>query len=512
MPELTTRPALWLGLSLGLIVTLLIGLQDPAHLDRLFLPDDTYYTLSISRSLAAGLGPTTDGIILTSGFQPLIALMQMPAFWLTGSATAPVVWSMVLSAAFGLWTIWLLGRVLVQAGASDGAVLLGMAFAATAPMVLGNHLNGLETSLAMALSLWAALLAAGIDRAASPGRWAGLGAVCGLCLLARIDTCFLVLLIGCLGLGRGGIGRALIMAGTALVVVSPWWGWCLLEFGSPVPESGSAVRQLVHFYRETGLDTGAALASAIVTLSGIGGSPGLLSGLLVLALGLAGLIWLLARAATRHWDAASLIGIAAAILLVFYVTYLPIFWFFERYFQPVILGLIIGAVLLLDGLAGRLGRHLPATRVLPALLGLTCIALNLAPLGRLHAGVAPAGWNSIYGVKGYAQVARDIIAALPEGAVLGAMQSGALGYFAWADMRVVNLDGVVSGPAHRAIVDAALATYLRDNHVGYFADWDVNRDMLLRYAGQGGSALLTAEQQFAPQQSARFTLYRVNVD
>jgi hypothetical protein len=103
--RLTGRCAIWLGVLAALIVTVVIGFQPLLHLDRQFLPDDTYYTLSISRNIAAGLGPTTDGMIATSGFQPLIALLQVPAFWFSNDPWWPVAWTIAISGLFGIISV-----------------------------------------------------------------------------------------------------------------------------------------------------------------------------------------------------------------------------------------------------------------------------------------------------------------------------------------------------------------------------------------------------------------------
>ena len=62
----------------ALLLRLLPVLGDLDTIDRKYVPDDTYYTLSIARSIAAGLGPTANGQDLTAGFQPLLAFLLVP--------------------------------------------------------------------------------------------------------------------------------------------------------------------------------------------------------------------------------------------------------------------------------------------------------------------------------------------------------------------------------------------------------------------------------------------------
>jgi hypothetical protein len=190
--------------------------------------------------------------------------------------------------------------------------------------------------------------------------------------------------------------------------------------------------------------------------------------------------------------------------------FLPAIWFFDRYFFPVFLAMIAAAALELDRFARRPSGASPILRGLPVVLAVVMILNNLAPLSRLHARISPQEWNGP--VKGYAAVAQEILAQLPDGAVLGALQSGALGYFANRGIRVVNLDGVVSGAASRALADNDMAEYMAQNRVGYFADWQVNRNLLLDHSGLANpDDLLTPIAEFPPQQLARFTLFRVNL-
>ena len=72
-----------LGAVIVSAVYLWVGVQPLLFLDRIFVHDDTYYILAIARSLAQGLGPSADGVIPTSGFQPLGTFLLVPVFWLT---------------------------------------------------------------------------------------------------------------------------------------------------------------------------------------------------------------------------------------------------------------------------------------------------------------------------------------------------------------------------------------------------------------------------------------------
>ena len=67
----------------GFGLRLAVLLRPIGVIDKLFVPDDTYYTLTIARSIANGHGPTVDGHTLTSGFQALLGFLMVPVYWLT---------------------------------------------------------------------------------------------------------------------------------------------------------------------------------------------------------------------------------------------------------------------------------------------------------------------------------------------------------------------------------------------------------------------------------------------
>src|SRR5207247_465322 len=53
--------------------------------DRIFLVDDSYIALNVSRNLALGRGPLGDSIHATNGYQPLYVWLMVPIYWLVPS-------------------------------------------------------------------------------------------------------------------------------------------------------------------------------------------------------------------------------------------------------------------------------------------------------------------------------------------------------------------------------------------------------------------------------------------
>ncbi len=470
-----TRPrSVWGWAAVALVLRLAFLLRGLDVLDRLFLPDDTWYTLSISRNLAAGLGPTVDGVVATSGFQPLLAWLQVPLHLLGGEALA--LWgTLVLLALADAGVAFALGDLGMRLSGPRAAFAAGGLWA-LGPYGVHHALGGLETSLALALSL---ALVVAWDAAWHPRHWLGVGLLCGLALLARIDTAVLVAALGVLTLCRGHWGAVARTAGVAALVVAPWWAWCTWTFGSPVPESGPAVLGLVADHRARWLETPTVLAWAAGNLWGapvfdavglrqaLDGrqllSTLLIAGPVAFALGTV-------RQGLRSRTAAQAFVLHGVGIVALYAVHVQALWFFRRYLAPsqavVALALALLWVRLAPGLWSR---------------GLLAVALTF---GAMRIGllliVTPAASFDVGhdGVKGYLAPARAAWARLPEGAVVGALQSGALAWTAPPGSRAVNLDGVVDGESARAFADRTLAARARAAGVTHLVDWPGNLQVI----------------------------------
>ena len=122
--------------------------------------------------------------------------------------------------------------------------------------------------------------------------------------------------------------------------------------------------------------------------------------------------------------------------------------------------------------------------------------------------------TKLYGAKGYRQPALAVLDSLPADAVVGSLQSGALGYYGLTvrpDVRVVNLDGVVDAEAAEALRRGRLASFARSRGVTHLADWTFNVDLFLRRSGDDrlSRAALDEIAQAPAQGPDRFTVYAV---
>lgn len=515
----------------GLALRLALLARPLVVLDRFFLPDDAYYTLAIARSIARGLGPSADGVHLTSGFQPLLALLLVPALRASEDPDTALRAALGLGALADALSAWLLGwlaarlagRLGEERAAGVGAVVATSIWALS-PTAIATSLNGLETSLAIACVL-GAVAAWSIARAR--GRllaWASSGALLGLCLVARVDTVFLVAAVGVATLARGGPRAAAASAAGGLLTVGPWWAYALARFGTIVPESGAAVREQALMYRAAGLNVrdqlawaaGAVTGPPLVDSTWLREALGSGASAIGCAIGCAIVLALFAVVRARGRlerapDELRILATYAGCLFLFYALYLPATWFFRRYLAPVHALTTLAAALAVARAWRDAARWRPA-----ALAGLAACGLVAIVAIARFATSRPAMTvdQGHHGAKGYREPARQVLALAPPGAVIGSFQSGALGWFAdGAPRRVVNLDGVVDGEAARAVRSARIGAFARSRGVTHLADWEVNVKLFLDRAGDGriGAGTLRKIGEAEPQgEGERFALYAVD--
>ncbi len=517
---MVTRTRAWAGFAglaaLGLALRWTIGLRDLDSVDRWFIQDDAYYTWTIARSLAAGLGPRSDPEVLTTGFQPLLAFLEAPLFWITRSPDAPLRATLLGLATVDVALAALVGH-LVRRAAGTAAGLLACAAWLLSPQAIALALGGLETTLALFLLVATAALWGRYRRRSTPLRAAGLGVCIGLTLLARVDAAFLAVGIGAYELARGERRGLAVVVASALLAVAPWWLWSLALSGSVVPESGAAARELALLYQGENVlerawiwSAACVLANALLDLTALRhaiAESALLGPLIALA------FWtsyaLLSVWTLRPVRPADRLPLAAlflhgGLLALFYSCYVPAVWFFARYLALAQLGV---CVLFALAVARALGSPSRARRSLAyASAGLVLVGAGAQSAQRLVGEPELATYWAIDGATGYREPMRAALAQLPPGAVVGALQSGALGYFAGDGIEVVNLDGVVSGPAAAALAEHRLLAYARERGVTHFCDWPLQHELFAARAGAPPDLSAVWQSEVAQQSGHRVRL------
>ncbi|HEX7479155.1 MAG TPA: hypothetical protein VF331_15220 [Polyangiales bacterium] len=474
LPSLADPWVLCLIASLAVACELrVLALTQPlSDLDATLLPDDAYISLDVARSIGLGLGPRSAGR-LTNGVQPLYVLLMAPVYALLGDASLrslPVQDRGVRSALLllvltDLASLCLLVRMLARRWGRSAGVLIAAACWASSPLVVKTALNGLETSLACLASL--ALLSWHLERGACAPRapsvaaaWL-LGALAGVATLARIDVSIAAGWIALLALWRHPRAWLRLGACSALgfgLIYAPWVGYSLHHTGHWYPISGEATR-LQSFPAQ--LDARFLSHSARVALHAFWRG----SQFQVAAAALLLMAVIAKRKARALWgDALAFAPVLlfACSLFVAYAFFQGGWWYFERYLFPAHLV----PILLLAASVHVLAAEVKGSR---------SVLLGSLTLGTLLLGAASLdAWRDVFHHQprdqGYRAMALWVRDHLPAKTVLGAGQTGALGYFA-ADHTVVNLDGVVNEDALRAVRAHRLLEYVRDAQVELVIGW-----------------------------------------
>ncbi len=205
--------------------------------DGLF--DDSYITLRYAANVSNGLGFVYNlGERVWGTTTPLFALLLAGAAKLFGAEALPWVAAgigVVASVGTVVATAWTLRRSAVE----PAAYWLYLGALACLPVFVGSSVSGMETSLVVCL------MALSLGLYAS-GSLPGVGLVCGLLLVARIDTAIWVAALMGHGIHeyrRRPLGTLRRVLGPALLVALPWFAFAWLYFGTVVPQSviGKAV-------------------------------------------------------------------------------------------------------------------------------------------------------------------------------------------------------------------------------------------------------------------------------
>src|SRR5262249_24305018 len=199
--------------SLGLLS---LAFRNTGVVFDLPLTEDGYYTLTVARNIARGVGFSVDGRTLTNGFQPLWGIVSSLFFLVTGEHKELLIRLVLLASALlailsaFLWSRLAAGMLGVEGGLYRICFIV---IYLSSFQLLAQHFNGLETGLVLVLQ---AVLGLYWCSAGDPPlrRSVALGLMIGVLVVARIDTgIFAVLLaLEMLWRGRRDVGPAFVAA------------------------------------------------------------------------------------------------------------------------------------------------------------------------------------------------------------------------------------------------------------------------------------------------------------
>jgi len=465
----------WLAAALFLIWS---GLADGE-----IVCDDGYYYFEIARNAARGEGFTFDGLGPTNGFHPLWAWLLVPVYALFPTDPwTPIHVAVSLSALFTAATA-VVGYLLFERHGRTRAGLLAAGLWLFNPftwVLFGRGLEGPLHTLCIALTF---LFLDHIRGKGVPSvrQALGLGALLGLCLLARTDSVLLVAAVAVVlvvDVARAARwselpSRVGACAATAALVVSPWVIWNLATFGT-VMQTSFRAKSLFHLYGQLPpLGEGAAVVTGALrnlhlialynakyiafeewTEPQDGWTVLFVALALVAALALAPLVpRVVKRAGGRPF-----LGPMAVFCAVHFGWYAWIgLNYYNWYFLPPVFAFCLFAGDRLDRIAaaGRAGRG--TAFALAAGVALTAPLL----VSRHLEGEQRRGDERLF-----ERVFAPRFAATPPGARTGAWNAGLVGYFAsfhFPDRVVINLDGLVNNDVPPAAAEGLYERYLLEN-------------------------------------------------
>ena len=477
--------ALVVLLALNFAIRSYVALRPLANIDGLTIPDDAYLSLTVSRNIAGGHGPQYGGQY-TNGFQPLYVFLMVAVFKaIPHDDVVPVHLALLLMSVFDTLTLLLLFRFVRRLSRSPFIPILIALLWIAHPRIIGIATNGLETALACFFVTWVLSYFHEYFSKGQPPPGArkciALGVLLGMAMLARIDCILLaaIVIAAFLWIQRRaqqiGLASAVLVAGSALLVYAPWLVYSFAYTGDFYPVSGSAVRLM----SLAAVDPSTTSASFYVSmgqaaLRAVAGQNEplvyLLAGLLVVFLAFR---HRLAMPSRGNITAIVVAWIFAASLGSAYVLYIFGPHFFDRYLHPVRVPLLLTIALLLDAL-------FPLIERAAVQAGVALVVAGLVIATQCH---DPYFQSLLFGKDtqslGYRNLGLWAKSTFPAGTVIGGSQTGAVGYFA-NNLKVVNLDGVVSKPCYESLVRHENLEYVRKEGVQYVFGWKVNFAFLVR--------------------------------
>jgi hypothetical protein len=436
--------------------------------------DDAFYVFSVAKHLAAGHGPTVDGSHLTNGFQPLIAVLYTPLFWLSHDPWTAVRASFVLAGIIAVASIWIVARLARSFGKQPtagplGAPIIGAFLWTFSMTIFLNTTNGLETGLYSLLLLASLTYYIHVRNDIKDGkevrnfRWMIFGTLLGLTVLARIDAAILVATITVYEAIHKRIRGATRIAITAFIVSLPWWIYNIIFFGSLMPTSAQAENSWPIDPADVLRRTLQAITDIALLVAYAPDSLSLLARS-ILAMTMCFAIVIIIRKANllsrlkERFDPTPLLPFVlfVVVLLVYYTIFFRAPHFIPRYLQPLRILWLLLATISIATIYSSFSR--PVSRIGIAAYLFVAVAFGVDRY--LAHGFVTSAQPDFYAMGQWAlQHSNEKI---------GMLQSGLTSF---ESPNVINLDGKVNTDALHAHQRGTLGEYIRDEQFMYLADW-----------------------------------------
>ena len=423
--------------------------------------DDAFYYYDTVRSVATGLGVSTDGLHPTSGFHPLWFVVLLPLGALFHEQmNALLIAAQVLGMALLSVAVGFTFHAARRLGSGVVAAAIGGASLLFAPW-RGVASAGVEGALALALLTSFIVATTRVLEHPDDRRLLIAGTVAGLCVLARLDTVILLGFVISVTLGslakRGKDGRvtaaALRLVVTPSALVLTYLAVNLVRTGEWMPITAS----LKSTFPKADLELSFITGNIEYTLAII-------------------VTWLGFGLATNEHARTILLGLSlgSTAFMLYLATFgQGVFWW---HFVSLLPGGALGVAVTTDAVV-RLAERRQLGRLTKRMLTAAAALVLIVPIGTSLAERSPDG--ALLAASGWRveaeRAGRWAADNLPSNALLAMKDSGAFGFY--TSQPTMNLDGVISDRRfNEALCSGTAATEMARAGVSYVAHHRVPGD------------------------------------
>ena len=479
------KKVIFAAMLIALAFRLPLAWKGPEVLIPKVVSDDMFYYLDIARNMADGRGATIDGENVSNGFHFLYAALLVPLAKISGDDKDLFVrLALSLLTLLSILSAWPLYRLL-RSRCSEPSALFAGVFWLCSPFTVLICLSGVEVPVfVFVLSFTSLAYVKMKEKGEYPlSRWAALGLLAGLVILARLDGAILAAIIALeLFFLLSRRRQALAFCAGTLACVSPWFLWSYLRTGYILQVSGKAIRCQTHLlFQRGGGGAGAWLRQVAGNfVAGIDNMT-ILCGMsattffIICAVVLFFLIGLsiLRKKLAREWlgRARPLIflpvyGVVTLLLYAAWLWYTQNWYYYSVFFSGCV---ILGLLLDFFDCGIFSGKKIYRTVFWVAL---SCLLL-----------ISSLRLNARWWKRGIRWWQEEMYRAtlwcgdnLPEEARIGSFNSGMLGYY--SGRTVINLDGVVNPGAYEAMSANRSFDYIESENIRYIVE--TPRSLLFR--------------------------------
>ncbi len=477
-------------LLLSLALRLAIAAQPiPVLLQKIVL-DDSFYGLETGKNIASGI-LSHNGFQITNGVQPLWPLMVSQFFNFTNGVSAALLISVLLDTLTAALVYKIARKFLAEKVSLAAAALYGLN-----PIIAFTTMSGIDVILA------AFLVAAIFYSWSNRKNPAIVGVLLGFGLLARADILFLALPIIAIEFLKER-KRAIAIFSIAALIFLPWLAWSFTNFGTLQQSSSVANYEHNHGIFEEPRPNYSFSESLIRGVKNFAkffafafhyfGAADYSAQSFVV-----GGIFILLAAIGFFNERKNLFVplIFGFLILAFYSFYL---WSFgPRYIAP-LAGFISIAI---ASSANFISEKFVSKKLFPVAVLVFLAVFILAGMAVWERGYFPwqaAALDEVDWIKSNTQ-SEDVI---------GSFNSGIITFF--SERKVINIDGIMSFPAIRAIENRSVYNYMKSEKIKYWVDldffpaetydnqasFDISKENRWKNVlGQGAGNLKLVEQKF----------------